>query len=81
MINLYTDVKTVFCNNRKKSQFLREEKGNKNEKYSILAIILQDLRKAYNVMLGAPKWQQLEYMPCQGLFGERKQTKFFQVSL
>lgn len=41
--------------------------------------LLQDLEKAYNMMLGNPKWQQLDYMPYQGLFGERKQTKFFQV--
>ncbi|XP_053384100.1 calcineurin-binding protein cabin-1-like isoform X2 [Mercenaria mercenaria] len=38
----------------------------------------KDLMKAHHILLGAPKWQDLDYMPCQGLFGERKQTKFFQ---
>ncbi|WAR03684.1 CABIN-like protein [Mya arenaria] len=38
----------------------------------------KDLGKAHDILLGAPKWQDLPHMPAQGLFGERKLTKFFQ---
>ena len=41
----------------------------------------QNVKKARNILLGAPKWSQFDYMPCQGLFYERKPNKFFQVIL
>ncbi|XP_052231892.1 calcineurin-binding protein cabin-1-like isoform X2 [Dreissena polymorpha] len=37
-----------------------------------------DLEKAHNILLGNPNWKNYSYMPCAGLFGERKPAKFFQ---
>ncbi|KAH3888006.1 hypothetical protein DPMN_012027 [Dreissena polymorpha] len=43
-------------------------------------VFIQDLEKAHNILLGNPNWKNYSYMPCAGLFGERKPAKFFQVT-
>jgi len=42
----------------------------------------QDLQKCRNVLLGSSSGQQSELnLPCPGMFQERKQSNFFQVTL
>jgi len=43
---------------------------------------MQDLQKCRDVLLGSSSGQQTELnLPCPGMFQERKQSNFFQVTL
>ena len=42
-------------------------------------LYFQNLQYCRDLLVGNPQWQQLDHMPCPGLFQERKATNFFQV--